>query len=132
MATHKNWHAKHLENRGTGQRIADWIASVIGSWSFILLQTLLIGIWVGVNIYGFIQQWDPYPFVFLNLMLGVLASYYSPIIMMSQNRQTERDRTQAEEDFKTTLEVKKEIESIQTTLARLENRLTKATPKSKK
>ena len=120
-STVKTWHQKHTEAFTAGQRIADKTANTIGSWSFIVIQSILVAIWITINLLAFIHRWDPYPFVLLNLLFSVQAAYAAPIIMMSQNRQNERDRHQATEDYETNLRAKKEIEELQRTLARIEN-----------
>jgi uncharacterized membrane protein len=117
----KTWHEKHLKTLTFGQMLADKLALGMGSWPFIVAQTIIILIWIVLNIIGFIFHWDPYPFILLNLLFSVQAAYAAPIIMMAQNRQTERDRYQATEDYKTNLEAKKEIEELQIALARIEN-----------
>jgi uncharacterized membrane protein len=117
----ENWHNKHLENRTIGEYFADTIATFGGSWSFIGLFFLFIFIWVFINsIWLVTKPFDPYPFILLNLGLSLLAAIQAPIIMMSQRRQEARDRAQAEEDYKTNLEAKKEIESLQLSLTRIE------------
>jgi uncharacterized membrane protein len=73
--------------RTTGDRVADGFAHVIGSWKFIIIQSVVLAVWVALNITAFIRHWDPYPFILLNLALSFQAAYASPIIMMSQNRQ---------------------------------------------
>ncbi|MCG6534334.1 MAG: DUF1003 domain-containing protein [Syntrophales bacterium LBB04] len=78
-------------------------------------------IWIALNLIAFIYHWDPYPFILLNLLFSVQAAYAAPIIMMSQNRQSERDRHQADNDYKTNVEAKKEIEDIQIAIARIED-----------
>lgn len=75
------------EHRSLGERIADGFAHTIGSWPFIILQSMVLAVWVLINIFGWIKAWDPYPFILLNLALSFQAAYASPIIMMSQNRQ---------------------------------------------
>jgi uncharacterized membrane protein len=79
-----------------GQRAADSLAATAGSWAFILCFLPALGIWIAVNIVGFIHHWDPYPFILLNLLLSCLAAIQAPVIMMSQQRQAARDRLQAE------------------------------------
>jgi uncharacterized membrane protein len=74
--------------RTYGERIADGFAAIVGSWPFIIVQTLLLTVWVALNIGLWIYRWDPYPFILLNLVLSFQAAYASPIIMMSQNRQS--------------------------------------------
>jgi uncharacterized membrane protein len=118
---HKTWHEKHVETLTFGQLLADRFALVIGSWPFIAAQSIIILAWIVLNVVGFIYHWDPYPFILLNLLFSVLAAYAAPIIMMAQNRQAERDRYQASEDYKVNLEAKKKIEELQLALARIEN-----------
>jgi uncharacterized membrane protein len=93
----------------------------MGSWTYIIFQTILIIIWIILNIIGWIYHWDPYPFILLNLLFSVLAAYAAPVIMMAQNRQAERDRYQASEDYRTNIEAKKEIEELQVALTRIED-----------
>jgi uncharacterized membrane protein len=114
------WHQKHEETLTVGDRVADAVATGMGSWRFIILQSIFVIIWMAANIIGFIQHWDPYPFILLNLIFSTQAAYAAPIIMMSQNRQGERDRIQAQEDYKTNIEAKKEIEALQIHLNLLE------------
>ena len=116
----KTWHEQHTEALTLSERIADRAANVIGSWPFIIVQTIMIISWVTLNVIGIVRRWDAYPFIFLNLMFSTQAAYSAPIIMMSQNRQNERDRHQAMENYTTNLEAKKEIEQIQESLARVE------------
>ena len=89
---------KAHEPRTTGEQIADAASATIGSWRFIIIQTALVIIWVIVNITGFILQWDPYPFILLNLMFSVQAAYTGPILLLAGNRQAAKDRKMAERD----------------------------------
>ena len=117
----KNWHAAHRDKMTFGQRIADAVASGMGSWTFIIIQTLFVIAWMTLNIIEVVShRWDPYPFILLNLLFSTQAAYAAPIIMMSQNRSAERDRYQANADFKTNVDAKKDIESVQKQLARIE------------
>jgi uncharacterized membrane protein len=116
-----NWHNRHVEQMTTGQKIADGLANLMGSWPFIIGQTILIVLWVTLNIFAYIQHWDPYPFILLNLLFSTQAAYAAPIIMMSQNRQNERDRAHAQADFETNEKAEHEIEDLQKVLARIEN-----------
>jgi uncharacterized membrane protein len=120
MDIRKNWHAKHAETLSIGGRIADSVAKGMGSWSFIIIQTGLVVVWMGLNLIGFIYHWDAYPFILLNLLFSTQAAYAAPIIMMSQNRQNDRDRLHAEEDYKTNVDAKKEIEALSILLKSLE------------
>lgn len=117
----KNWHDKHAENLTFGQRTADKLASFMGSWEFIIIQSAIVVLWIIINIIAFMFHWDPYPFILLNLLFSTQAAYAAPIIMMSQNRQNERDRFHAKEDFITNVQAKKEIEELQKSLSRIEN-----------
>ena len=117
----KTWHEKHEESLTYSQLLADKLALGMGSWTFIIAQTILIFIWIIVNIIALVNHWDPYPFILLNLLFSVQAAYAAPIIMMSQNRQSERDRHQASDDYKTNIDAKKEIEELQIALARIED-----------
>jgi len=121
MGNNKTWHDKHRENLTVGQRVADKLALGMGSWPFIITQSAFIVVWIALNLIAYIYRWDPYPFILLNLLFSVQAAYAAPIIMMSQNRQTERDRYQATEDYKTNIKAKKEIEELQIVLTRIEN-----------
>jgi uncharacterized membrane protein len=76
-------------HRTFGERLADHFAAVVGSWTFIVVQSALLAIWVAMNLMAWSYRWDPYPFILLNLALSFQAAYASPIIMMSQNRQTQ-------------------------------------------
>jgi uncharacterized membrane protein len=118
--TKNNWHKRHSETLSAGDKIADAVAAGMGSWKFIIWQTIIVIIWMGLNVAGFVYHWDPYPFILLNLIFSTQAAYAAPIIMMSQNRQSQRDRIQAEEDYLTNLEAKKEIEALQLQISKLE------------
>ena len=106
------WYHRHKSSSNLGGRLADSVASGMGSWRFIIIQTILVIIWMSANVIGFINHWDVYPFILLNLLFSTQAAYAAPIIMMAQNRQGERDRAQADADFSTNVESKKEIEEL--------------------
>ena len=95
-----------------GAVLADWVAETVGSWRFIIIQSVLLGIWIILNLMAFINQWDPYPFILLNLVLSFQAAYAAPIIMMSQNRQSEIDRRHAENDYRINVKAELEIELL--------------------
>ena len=115
-----NWHQKHVESLSFGDRLSDAVANGMGSWAFIIWQTMIVIIWMILNVIGLIHHWDPYPFILLNLIFSTQAAYAAPIIMMAQNRQSQRDRLQADSDYRTNLEAKKEIEALQTHLNKIE------------
>src|SRR5476651_789891 len=120
MEVKKTWHQQHAENLGFGQRLADRVANGMGSWTFIIIQSGIVLLWMALNVVGFISHWDPYPYILLNLLFSTQAAYAAPIIMMAQNRQNERDRVQANEDFRTNVDAKKEIEELQIRLNAIE------------
>jgi uncharacterized membrane protein len=96
-----------------GQRLADNIASFGGSWMFIIFFGLFIALWMGINLMTvFAKPFDPYPFILLNLVLSTLAAIQAPVIMMSQNRQEERDRQRAIYDYKVNLKAELEIRQL--------------------
>ena len=110
-------------SRTIGQRASDWTSKWIGSWAFIITFLVLLGLWMYVNINFLIQYklgtpWDPYPFILLNLVLSCLAAIQAPIILMSQNRQTQRDRIKAEDDHRINKKAEKEIQEIKEILLR--------------
>lgn len=116
----KNWHDTHKDASTFGQRLADSVANGMGSWRFIIIQTLIVALWMGLNVIAFVHHWDIYPFILLNLLFSTQAAYAAPIIMMAQNRQSQRDRVQAENDYKTNIAAKKEIEELMTRLDTIE------------
>ena len=87
------------ERLTVGQRAADLIARHMGSWRFIIVQASLLLLWLVVNSLAWLHDWDPYPFILLNLVLSFQAAFAAPVIMMSQNRQAVRDRLDAERDY---------------------------------
>ncbi len=95
-------------------KLADMITQFVGSWAFIILHSLWFGVWI-------ISGIEPFPYGLLTMIVSLEAIFLSTFIMISQNRQTERDRHQAEEDYKTNVEAKVEIEELQTRLARIED-----------
>jgi len=101
---------KHAPTRGA--TIADQVASTVGSWRFIIIQSVLLAVWVAANLAGYFYHWDPYPFILLNLLLSTQAAYAAPIIMMSQNRQAEIDRRNAEHDYRVNVKAELEIELL--------------------
>ncbi len=102
-----------------GQRIADLVAATMGSWRFIIIQSLILAIWIALNVTAYVRQWDPYPFILLNLALSFQAAYAAPFIMMSQNRQQDIDRRAAENDYKVNIKAELEIELLHQKLDQL-------------
>jgi len=102
-----------LEERLTlGQRAADTVARVMGSWTFIVIQSVILGTWVVLNVIAWVGYWDPYPFILMNLVLSLQAAYAAPVIMMSQNRQGVRDRIEAHEDYHTNQRAEEEVRAV--------------------
>ena len=95
-----------------GQRIADTVAATMGSWTFIIIQSVILMFWIALNVTAYVQQWDPYPFILLNLALSFQAAYAAPFIMMSQNRQQDIDRKSAEGDYQINIKAELEIELL--------------------
>lgn len=102
-----------FQNRLTvGERLADRVAAVGGSWGFIILFALGLTVWTGANVVLRRAAFDPYPFIFLNLLLSMLAAVQAPIIMMSQNRQAAKDRLDAAHDYEVNLKAEIEIMAL--------------------
>ncbi|MCA9992526.1 MAG: DUF1003 domain-containing protein [Anaerolineales bacterium] len=100
------------EQATTSERAADWVVRVVGSWRFIVGQSLVLMLWVILNVTAWIQHWDPYPFILMNLFMSLQAAFTAPIIMMSQNRQATRDRIEAHNDFLINQKAEEEIRAI--------------------
>ena len=117
----KNINQEFRSQLSLGQRVADWLAKGVGSWPFIIYQSILIIIWMAINSYlvymgvndsDFFKSWDPYPFILLNLVLSFQAAYTGPVVMMSQNRQNEKDRLAAENDYQINKKAEEEIKVV--------------------
>jgi len=115
----------HIEERATiGDRMADRVAAIGGSWSFIAGFGAFMAIWAVLNVAVLAESaFDPYPFIFLNLLLSMLAALQAPVIMMSQNRQATRDRAQADADYDTNLQSATYLLTLHEKLDRLHARL---------
>ncbi|MEA2007331.1 MAG: DUF1003 domain-containing protein [Patescibacteria group bacterium] len=111
--------------RMRSQYMADVTSQAIGSWTYIVYQTVFVLVWVLLNVYGLVKSWDPYPFIFLNLALSVISIYTAPIILMSQNREAERDRKRAINDLATDRRAERRIIAIQKTIDRIERKIDK-------
>jgi uncharacterized membrane protein len=94
------------------QKAAEWIAVVIGSWRFLIIQSLLLTAWFFLNSVSGLSHWDPYPFIFMNLVLSLQAAYTASVVMISENRQNERDRLQARIDFEINQKAEEEVRAI--------------------
>ena len=111
---------KKKNRRTFEQRAADRITRIIGSWKFIIIQSILLFIWICLNVAAWAYRWDPYPFIFLNLALSFQAAYTAPIILMSENREADRERKKNALDLYTDKKAEREISEIQASLSRLE------------
>lgn len=112
-----------MKKATTGEKTADRVTRILGSWKFIVIQSCVLAVWIAMNIAAWIRHWDPYPFILLNLALSFQAAYAAPIILMSQNRMSEKDREKAAADLATDRKAEREIEEIQAQLARIERKL---------
>lgn len=110
----KSWHDWYVEERSAGERIADKITAFVGSWPFIYIHLVWFGFWI-------LYPVEPFPYGLLTMIVSLEAIVLSTFIMMSQNRQAERDRRQATADYETNLAAKDEIEDLQRRLHRIEN-----------
>ncbi|MDD4716243.1 MAG: DUF1003 domain-containing protein [Oscillospiraceae bacterium] len=103
---------KTKKNLSFGTRLSDKLAQVAGSWAFIVLFCLALISWIVLNALFLTHPYDPYPFILLNLILSCIAAIQAPIIMMSQNRQDEKDRMRAENDYKVNLKSEIIVEDL--------------------
>lgn len=107
------------EKISLGEKLADKITAVAGSWTFIIGFTLFLVVWIILNIYAF-ESVDPYPFILLNLVLSCIASLQAPIIMMSQNRQAKKDSMRSRNDYKTDLKSELILEELHDKISAIE------------
>ena len=123
---HNNKHPIIKQKLTLGQRWADKITIIVGSWWFIFSILLLIFIWMLINTILIIEGiWDPYPFILLNFVLSCLAALQAPIILMSQNREAQKDRIRVEYDYKVNRKAEREISSVQRDLGSIKRLLKK-------
>lgn len=118
----RNTNLSFDEDLTFGQRLADHVASFGGSWTFIIGFGVFLGIWAGLNLLLLRSAFDPYPFIFLNLILSMLAAIQAPVIMMSQNRQGVKDRLAAAHDYEVNLKAEIEIMALHDKLDQLRTR----------
>ncbi len=123
-------HIKHPISKAPqtfGQRAADVLTKWAGSWTFIILFIIFLLLWMALNttwiVFG--RAWDPYPFILLNLALSCLAAIQAPIILMSQNREAQKDRLRAQYDYYVNRKAEKEIQEIKKQLNRIEKKIGK-------
>lgn len=121
----KDDYRRSYSKRNLGQRFSDRASRLLGSWKYLVFQTMFILVWISLNWFGVFGKWDEYPFILLNLALSVMAVYTAPIILMSQNREADRDRKRAIVDLATDRSSERKIKDVQKTLVRLERKLDK-------
>ncbi|HVP41900.1 MAG TPA: DUF1003 domain-containing protein [Terriglobales bacterium] len=121
LRTHvtRNLNEEEEERLTFGQHIADRVASFGGSWTFIIVFGLILFAWMGLNVYMATHAFDPYPFILLNLVLSTLAALQAPVIMMSQNRQAQKDRLKADLDYEVNLKAELEVAQLHNKVDRL-------------
>ncbi|HEY4090650.1 MAG TPA: DUF1003 domain-containing protein [Luteibacter sp.] len=117
----KNVNEAFVEDMSFGERLADKVSRFGGSWTFILTFIGILVVWTGLNAWLLHKPFDPYPFIFLNLLLSMLAAFQAPVIMMSQNRQAEKDRMDATNDYKVNLKAEIEIMGLHEKLDQMRN-----------
>ena len=109
----KNVNVEFEQKQTFGQRFADKVTTLVGSWTFIISFLVVLFVWIAVNsIVLILKPFDAYPYILLNLVLSCIAAIQAPVIMMSQNRQNEKDRLRSEHDYKTDLKAELEIRHI--------------------
>ena len=115
----RNVNAEFEKKITFAQRISDSLTLFVGSWTFIIIFGAVLVLWLAVNVIIIWKPFDPYPFILLNLVLSCVAAFQAPIIMMSQNRQTQKDSLRAEHDYKTDLKAELEIRHINSKIDQL-------------
>lgn len=102
----------YREKMTCGQKCADKITRIVGSWAFIIAQSIVWLGWVALNLAAWAGHWDPYPFILLNLVLGLQAAYTAPVILMSQNRSAEKERLKAQTDLSVDRKAEREMQEV--------------------
>ncbi len=108
----RNVNEIEVERLTVGQRAADRVAGVVGSWWFIGTQSVLLIGWAWLNLAAWVRHWDPYPFILMNLFLSLQAAYTAPMLMMSQNRLAARDRLEAHNDYEINRKAEEEVRAV--------------------
>jgi uncharacterized membrane protein len=117
---------KNIERKTTlSERISDAVTGFVGSWSFIICQTVVFVTWIGYNTIVLKDPFDPFPFIFLTLVLSLEAVYTTPLIMMSQNRQENRDRIRDDADFEADIKAEKNVEILRSEIEDLKRKIEK-------
>jgi uncharacterized membrane protein len=132
MKEEKNLKAIYQKFFGAGQKTSDYITKFVGSWSFVIFFILFVLIWIGINIYALLGRFDPYPYILLNLTLSCLAAIQAPLIMMKQNRESERDRARLELDYLVNQRAEREIKEIQEELKEIKQLIRRGTVENRR
>ena len=114
-----------IERLTRGQRAADRVAAIVGSWTFIATQSMILVAWAWLNLTAWIRHWDPYPFILMNLFLSLQAAYTAPMLMMSQNRLAARDRLEAHNDYEINRKAEEEVRAVLDHLSAQDEALTR-------
>jgi uncharacterized membrane protein len=144
--TDENGHASRLRRRshrnpanvalhdhaGLGARAADRVTKAFGSWGFLIAQTIIIVVWITLNVVGAIEHWDTYPFILLNLLFSTQAAYAAPLILLSSNRSSEHDRLRAEVSYTRQDEMLTQLADMHDRLEVLIGSATKREPSTKR
>ena len=126
MKMNKSFHPNRISPT-LAQKASDKLTKWIGSWTFIIVFIVFIIIWILFNAYAWINTWDPYPFILLNLSLSCIAAIQAPIILMSQNRVNQKDRQRMEYDYQVDKKSQKDLIQIKIQLERIENKINQFT-----
>ena len=121
----RNVNEIEIERLTVGQRAADRVAAVVGSWWFISIQSVILLGWAGLNVTAAVNHWDPYPFILMNLFLSLQAAYTAPMLMMSQNRLAARDRLEAHNDYEINRKAEEEVRAVLDHLSAQDQALTR-------
>ena len=102
---------RHFEELTLGERSAEALAARIGSWPFLIVQSVVLAGWIALNVIAVVRHWDPYPFILLNLALSFQAAYTGPVLLIASNRQSAKDRDLAEHSYEVELELQALLKS---------------------
>jgi uncharacterized membrane protein len=108
----RNVNEIHESQMGIGAKIADAVTGVMGSWKFIIIQTVIVAFWITANVWLLSHPFDPFPLILLNLVFSTQAAYASPLILMSQNRQSIKDRITADETYRNAQKGEEETRAV--------------------
>jgi len=125
VTAHRKQFISHCKKQKFGNIAADKLTTFMGSWTFIIIIFIVIACWMAINTYSLFTRWDKYPFILLNFVLSCIAAVSAPIILMSQNREEQRDRKRAEYDYYVNRKAEREIQRLQEDLKRVHQKVDK-------